>query len=180
LIGSNVHWLSLDADLGAWRFLSFLVMIAGVAAVYVVRRHRELVPLELGAVILVALLAGPITWDHYPTWAVLTLVLLTDLRWWEGRRVGEVVALGAVVAGGLGLMWKHTLYPTAEVVQSDWTRRVESGTKTVGMLAFFGVAWWLLARPIEGVATEGVANEGGSDTSARTLSADAEGVHARR
>jgi hypothetical protein len=180
VIGSNVNWLSLDADLGAWRFLSFLVMIAGVAAVYLVCRRRAFVPLELGAVILVALLAGPITWDHYPTWAVLTLVLMADLRWWEGRRVGEVVALGAVMAGGLGLMWKKTLYPTAEVVQSDWTRRVESGTKTVGMLAFLAVALWLLARPLRDPAVEG-----GSDSSARTLSAEEaksgeKGLHARR
>jgi alpha-1,2-mannosyltransferase len=174
LFGSNLNWLSLDADLGAWRFLAVLVMLAGIAAVYVVRRHHEFVPLELGAVILVALLAGPITWDHYPTWAVLTLVLMSDLRWWEGRRVGEVVALLAVVAGGLALQWKKTLYPTAEVVRGDWTRRVESGTKTVGMLAFFAVALWLLARP----------PEGGSDTSARTLENDEadgkEGLHARR
>jgi alpha-1,2-mannosyltransferase len=180
LFGSNLHWLSLDADLGAWRFLAFLVMIAGVAAVYAVRCRREFVPLELGAVILVALLAGPITWDHYPTWAVLTLVLMIDLRWWDGRRVGEVAALLAVVAGGLALMWKHTLYPTAAVVQSDWTRRVESGTKTVGMLALLAAALWLLAHPPDDVATEGE-----PDTSARTLEPDEagtgeEGVHARR
>ena len=164
LFGGNLNWLSLDTDLGAWRFLAFVVMAAGLAAVFLVRRGRPLVPLELGAVILVALLAGPVTWDHYPTWAVLTLVLMADLRWWEGRRAGEVVALFAVLAGGLALMWKKTQYPTAEIVRSDWTRRLESGTKTVGMLAFFAVALWLLARPLEGTAAEG-----GPETSARRL-----------
>jgi hypothetical protein len=139
-----------------------------------------LVPLELGAVILVALLAGPVTWDHYPTWAVLTLVLMADLRWWEGRRRGEIAALLVVLAGGLALMWKKTLYPTADVIRSDWTRHLESGTKTVGMLAFLAVALWLLARPPEAVAPEGV-----PETSARTIEheeADSgeKGLHARR
>ena len=180
LFGSNLNWLSLDTDLGAWRFLAFLVMAAGLAAVFLVRRRRPLVPLELGAVILVALLAGPVTWDHYPTWAVLTLVLMADLRWWEGRRRGEIAALLVVLAGGLALMWKKTLYPTADVIRSDWTRHLESGTKTVGMLAFFAVALWLLARPPEAVAPEGV-----PETSARTIEpeeADSgeKGLHARR
>jgi alpha-1,2-mannosyltransferase len=180
LFGSNLNWLSLDTDLGAWRFLAFPVMVAGLAAVFLVRRGRPFVPLELGAVILVALLAGPVTWDHYPTWAVLTLVLMADLRWWEGRRVGEVAALFVVLAGGLALMWKKTLYPTADVIRSDWTRHLESGTKTVGMLAFLAVALWLLARPLDGAAPEG-----GPETSARTLDGEEaqsgeEGVHARR
>ena len=63
-------------------------------------------------------------------------------------------------------MWPKVifLYPTAVVVRSDWTRRLESGTKTVGMLAFFAVALWLLARPLDDAAPEGV-----PDTSARTL-----------
>jgi len=180
LFGGDLNWLSLNADLGAWRFLAFPVMIAGLAAVFLVRRGRPFVPLELGAVILVALLAGPVTWDHYPTWAVLALVLMADLRWWEGRRVGEVAALFVVLAGGLALMWKKTLYPTADVIRSDWTRHLESGTKTVGMLAFLAVALWLLVRPLEGAAPEG-----GPETSARTLHGEEansgeEGVHARR
>jgi alpha-1,2-mannosyltransferase len=180
LFGGNLNWLSLDTDLGAWRFLAFPVMIAGLAAVFYVRRGRAFVPLELGAVILVALLAGPVTWDHYPTWAVLTLVLMADLRWWEGRRAGEIVALLVVLAGGLALMWKKTLYPTADVIRADWTRHLESGTKTVGMLALLAVALWLLARPPEGVAPEG-----GPDASARRLRSEEapsgeEGVHARR
>ena len=77
-------------------------------------------------------------------------------------------------------MWKKTLYPTADVIRSDWTRHLESGTKTVGMLAFLAVALWLLARPLEGAAPEG-----GPETSARTLHGEEansgeEGVHARR
>jgi hypothetical protein len=132
--------------------------------VFLVRRRRPLVPLELGAVILVALLAGPVTWDHYPTWGVLTLVLMADLRWWEGRRVGEIAALFVVLAGGLATMWKKTLYPTPDVIRSDWTRHLESGTKTVGMLAWFAVALWLLARPLDHAAPEE-----GPEASARTL-----------
>src|SRR6185295_11004145 len=32
LFGGDLNWLSLNADLGAWRFLAFPVMIAGLAA----------------------------------------------------------------------------------------------------------------------------------------------------
>jgi hypothetical protein len=111
---------------------------------------------------------------------VLTLVLMADLRWWEGRRVSEIVGLLVVLAGGLALMWKKTLYPTADVIRSDWTRHLESGTKTVGMLALLAVALWLLARPPDAVAPEE-----GSDTSDRTLGVEEaksgeKGVHARR
>jgi hypothetical protein len=170
LFGSNLNWLNLDADLGAWRFIAFVVMIAGLAAVFLVRRGTPFVPLELGAVILVALLAGPVTWDHYPTWAILTLILVVDLRYWEHRRVGEIAVLGVLLVGATGLMRKRTQYPTVEIVASDWTRRVESGSKTIAMLVYLAVVLWLLARP----------PEEGSDTSARTLERDAEGVHARR
>jgi len=172
--------LSLDTDLGAWRFIAFIVMIVGVAAVFVVRRGKPFVPLELGAVILVALLAGPVTWDHYPTWAILTLILAADLQWWEHRRIGEIAVSGVVVLVATGLMRKSTQYPTADVVASDWTRRVESGSKTIAMLGYLAVVLWLLARPPGDVAPEGA-----SDSPARTLDSEEatsgeKGLHARR
>src|SRR5262249_52674636 len=128
---------------------------------------------------------GPVSWDHYPTWAILTLILVADLDWWERRRAAEVAVLGVVFVGATGLMRKWTLYPTAEVVRSDWTRRVESGSKTIGMLGYLAIVLWLLARPLRDRTPEG-----GSETPARTLeSADIEtgeatsgeeGLHARR
>ena len=180
LFGHNLSWLSLDTDLGAWRFIAFIVMVVGVAAVFLVRRGKPYVPLELGAVILVALLAGPVTWDHYPTWAILTLILMVDLQWWEQRRAVETAVLGVVLLGATGLMRKWTQYPTPEIVASDWTRRIESGTKTIAMLAYLAVVLWLMARPPDGRAPEE-----GSETSARTLDSEEaesgeEGVHARR
>ena len=40
-------------------------------------------PLELGVLILVILVAGPLTWDHYYVWALLPLVLVLDLERWQ-------------------------------------------------------------------------------------------------
>ena len=40
LFGHNLNWLSLDTDLGAWRFIAFVVMVVGVAAVFLVRRGK--------------------------------------------------------------------------------------------------------------------------------------------
>lgn len=146
LFGSDTNWLDYDTGLGSWRLLGWVVVVAGTAAVFLVCRRRGYEPLELGAVLLVALLAGPLSWDHYATWALLAIVLVADLRWWERRPWRETVVLLAVLAAGSAAMRKFVQYPTPDDVAADWTRRVESGTKTVGLLAYLAVAVWLLAR----------------------------------
>jgi len=170
LFGHDLSWMSLSAGLGAWRILAPLVAVGGLALVWCLRRGRELVVLELGVLVFVALLAGPISWDHYPTWGILTLMLMADSTWWEGRRRVELVAIGVILASATAFMHKLTLYPQPDVILGDWTRRIESGSKTVGLLAYLGVALWLLARPVprtgatepgprlagDGLRTEGV------------------------
>jgi alpha-1,2-mannosyltransferase len=146
LFGSDLAWLSLDADLGAWRLIAPVVIVIGVGIVYGLCRHRPLALLELGAVVLVALVAGPLSWDHYASWVILTLMLMADVAYWRRRRPLETAGLLAVLAVATVLMHKLTLYPTPDVIAGDWTRRVESGTKTVAMIGYLAVACWLLAR----------------------------------
>jgi alpha-1,2-mannosyltransferase len=147
LFGTDRDWLSVATGLGAWRVVGWGVTVVGVACVFLLCRRRPFVVLELGAVVLVALLAGPVTWDHYPTWALLSIVLMADLRWWEYRRGIELAGLIGLATIGSLAMRKWTQYPTPDIVAADWTRRVESGSKTVGVMAYLAVAIWLLARP---------------------------------
>lgn len=170
LWGNNLDWLDLNAGLGIWRPLAPIIALGGIALLWWMRRGRPLVVLEPATLVFFALLAGPISWDHYPTWIILTLMLMADLTWWEGRRRPEIAALGVVLAGATVLMHKLTLYARPDVVVGDWTRRVESGSKTVGLLAYLAVALWLLGRP----PTRSEAPD-----PARTLGLDggAEGLH---
>jgi hypothetical protein len=77
------------------------------------RRSRPIVPLELGLLVLVALLVGPLSWEHYFVWAFIPFVLCFDVHLWAGRSRSEVaVLLGALAVG---------TYLLVVPVQSLWT-----------------------------------------------------------
>lgn len=178
LFGSTTNWQSLDAGIGAWRFLAWVVAGAGIAAVYLLCRRRSFVALELGAVLLVALLAGPISWEHYPTWALLSVVLIADVGWWERRPWPEIVPLGVVAAFGILMLRAWTPYPTSLDFVPSALDRITSGYKTMAVLAFLAVALWLLARPCAS-SLDAVPGEE-AEVDGRRLPADehaTEGVH---
>ena len=56
------------------------------------------------AVCLVALLMGPLSWEHYFVWASVPLVLCCDLELWLGRSRRELVALACALAVGTWLL----------------------------------------------------------------------------
>lgn len=178
LWGHNLDWLDLNAGLGVWRPLAPVIALGGIAVLWWMRRGEPLVVLEPATLVFFALLAGPISWDHYPTWIILTLMLMADPVWWEGRRRGEIAALGVLLAGGTVLMHKLTLYARPDVIAADWTRRVESGSKTVGLGAYLAVALWLLWRPPAPSAGRAAERSGGGGATP-TLADDggAQGLH---
>ncbi|MET0920293.1 MAG: glycosyltransferase 87 family protein, partial [Acidimicrobiia bacterium] len=47
--------------IGGYRFVGYLIAVAGILGMWWWRRNRSFVPLELGALILIALLSGPIS-----------------------------------------------------------------------------------------------------------------------
>lgn len=72
----DTQLLSFAVGIGIWKTVG-----AGIAAVLLLVLHRAtrgtvLQAEDLAAVILLALLAGPLTWDHYLTWAVIPVMLL--------------------------------------------------------------------------------------------------------
>ena len=138
--------LSVNASPGAVSWLAYAFAATVVVALWRTRRARPLEPLELGIVVLVAVLAGPLSWDHYATWALIPLVLILDVtRWARLRRVPIIVL---TVALGISLVLLHgaILVPSPASVAADWSLRVGSGPYTIALLIWLGVGWWLLAR----------------------------------
>ncbi len=55
--------------MGPIHYLGILIVIGALVVLRRLRRNAPLDPLELGALILVILVAGPLSWDHYFVWA---------------------------------------------------------------------------------------------------------------
>lgn len=139
-----------QAPLGGWRFVSYAVVLVGVLGLWWLRRGHRVDPLDLGVLVLVALLAGPVAWDHYLTWSLLVLVLMFDLRRWTGRTWGEVLLIGAPVAAAIALMRTWTTYPLPPQVVAHPYLRATSSVKMVAVVLLLGAASWLLLRPAPG------------------------------
>ena len=97
--------------------------------------------------VLVALLAGPITWDHYTAWSLLVVVLIVDVARWGGRSWLEVALLAAPLAVAGWIMRTWTTYPLPPQVEAHWYLHATSSVKSVAMMLLLGVALWLLLRP---------------------------------
>ncbi len=136
-----------QAPLGAWRVVSLVIAGIGLAALWWFRRRRPVDPLELGVLVLVALLAGPISWDHYMTWSLVVLVLLADPARFAHRSWLEVwLLLGALGTAILtARLWPS--YPLPSEVRGDWFLRVVSTHNTAAVLVLLMVALRLLFSP---------------------------------
>ena len=128
-----------------WSVLAYALAGAALLALWSRRRGAPLQPLELGAVCLVALLVGPLSWEHYFVWAFVPFVLCFDLALWEGRGRREVTMLVAALAVGTVLL--------ALPLQSLWSmtdaaawRAVITGPATFAALLSLAVATRLLRR----------------------------------
>ncbi|HYP41930.1 MAG TPA: glycosyltransferase family 87 protein, partial [Chloroflexia bacterium] len=80
LLSPETDLLTFTHGLGPSSLLGLPSAVAVTIAFYLKTRQREPASLDYGFLILVALLAGPITWDHYTSWAVLPLILLCNTR----------------------------------------------------------------------------------------------------
>jgi alpha-1,2-mannosyltransferase len=136
------------APIGAWRLLGVAVALAATIGLWWARRRCAIAPLDLGILVLVALLAGPLSWDHYLVWALIPLVLVFDPERWAGRSPGEATALlGALAIGTLLLylptnaLWVLTLHDGA------WSQ-LRSGPYTLAVLLYLAVAGRLVLVPL--------------------------------
>src|SRR5258708_10516760 len=72
----------LSTSIGAFRWLILPLAIILMLLLWSRMRTKVLTPLELGLVIIVALLIGPITWDHYIAWAIIAIVYGAEYALW--------------------------------------------------------------------------------------------------
>jgi hypothetical protein len=81
-----------------WQVVAYLLAAVLLIALWRKRRNQELIPLELGIVVLVALAAGPLTWDHYLVWAFIPFTLCFDPTLWLRRSRRETRVLVGLAA----------------------------------------------------------------------------------
>ena len=74
-------------------------------------------PVEVAALVSLALLAAPISWYHYQLLNFLGIALLAT-RWLRGRRVAALVALGGIV---LAATWMRSLMVEPYLARYGWT-----------------------------------------------------------
>ncbi|HEY3672418.1 MAG TPA: glycosyltransferase family 87 protein [Acidimicrobiia bacterium] len=164
---------------GAWYLLAYVIWAVALCGLWRLRRGREFDPLELGVLILVILVAGPLSWDHYYAWALLPLVLVLDLERWRGRSVVECMVLIGVLV--LATWWTRHVIPVPELsaVRGDWWERVRTLDDVGAGLAYLGVAGWMLARPGRSSGSTSECADGGTAAVGATREVVAGGVHRR-
>jgi alpha-1,2-mannosyltransferase len=145
--------------LGPVHYLGIVLAAAGVVALWSTRRSASATfdPLELGAVVLVVLVAGPLSWDHYFVWALLPLVLMVDPRRWRGRTTASCRALALAMGAAIVLLLPHVSVPDARAVGADWTLRLTTTPYALSALLLLGCAFVLVREPVPAEAGQQLA-----------------------
>jgi hypothetical protein len=145
LILPNTDLLTFTIDIGVLRYLSIPIALGFAVFLAMKMRKEPFRVLELGLMIMVALVAGPLTWDHYTSWAIIALVLLSDARLWvsltEAQRRNVFMA---AIMGSLLLAIPTPYFGASDVVTS-WIFRLASGEKTMGLLLLLTVSYTILS-----------------------------------
>ena len=135
------HHVSLGPD----RFWSVVVIVCGIGVLWRrCRGRRGIAPLELAAVVLVLLLAGPLSWNHYYVWALLPIVLLCDVRLWCA--VSRPLRAALVVLGvtAIGCLADRIHQFTPREVLLDPGLRLSGSPYVFGALLLFCVSMTLV------------------------------------
>jgi alpha-1,2-mannosyltransferase len=131
---------------GSWYLVAYVIWAVALVGLWRARRGRMLDPLELGVLVLVILLAGPLSWDHYFVWAVLPIVLMADPTRWHGRAPLETAALAVGLGAALMLCRRGLVLPSASAVHADTLLRVTTSRYTIAAVLVAAIALWLLLR----------------------------------
>jgi hypothetical protein len=145
--------LAVNGAPGAANVFAYVFALAALFVLWWARRRRPFEALELGVLVLVAVLAGPLSWDHYATWALIPLVLVLDVTRWQRLRRVQTAMLTASIAVSLVFLHGAIPIPSPTSVAADWSLRIGTGPYTLALLIWLGIASWLLAQPAA-VATD--------------------------
>jgi alpha-1,2-mannosyltransferase len=144
-----VRDVSTYQPIGSWHYFGIVVALGATVGLWLMRRRpREhaIDPLDLGILVLVALLAGPLSWDHYFVWAVIPLVLVCDPSRWIGVTRRETVVLVAALGIGTLLLYVPTNATWVLTLNPDAISQIRSGPYTLAVLVYLAVALRILGR----------------------------------
>jgi alpha-1,2-mannosyltransferase len=135
------------APLGAIRLIGAPLVLGALVWLWYRRRGRGVDPMELGVLLLVGLVVGPLTWWHYATWACLPIVLLADpARWGDLSRTATKVK-AATLGLGLVLLAAPMDFPSAAALDADRTLRLSSSPTLAAVVALLVVGALSLVDP---------------------------------
>lgn len=135
-----------SASLGAFVWLSVPIAAGLLGSAWNRWRQSAFVSLELGLLIIVSLLVGPLTWAHYASWALVTVVLVADRRLWEPWPPRQRAALLLAFSLSIALLALPTLYFGPAIIDGSWWLRLATGFKTTGLLLLLAVGFALDSR----------------------------------
>jgi hypothetical protein len=122
--------ISYATGLGMWRVVALFIVACGMLVLWWKQHQQPLEATEAATLILIGLLAGPITWNHYLSWALILLVSAKylwskdDHSRWPRLYAGLLVAGWSLLVApipyasnnGSLLYWVRTCLPTLSLI----------------------------------------------------------------
>ena len=141
-----------SAGLGAFVWLSVPIAAGLLGSAWNRWRQSAFISLELGLLIVVSLLVGPLTWAHYASWALVSVVLLADRRLWDDWPPPQRTLLLLAFVLSITLLALPTLYFGPALIDGSWWLRLATGLKTTAHLLLLAVGFALDSRASKPVA----------------------------
>jgi hypothetical protein len=132
LVAQDAQLLSFAVGIGWWKFAGVAIVFMLLGLLHRKTANLTVLPADLAVVILLALLAGPLTWDHYLAWAIIPVMLLS-VRIPVGRLLWLLFLLLPLVF--------PVPYLKADVIAEHWWWRLLTGVQTIAVLA---LALWAI------------------------------------
>lgn len=126
--------LSFSVSIGAWKIVGAAVAALLLLMLHHVTRRTTMQAMDFSAIIMLALLAGPLTWDHYLSWAIIPVIVLSTTQ------SGSGLILLAIV---LSPLFFPVQYLQADIIATSWWWRVVTGLQIITVLIL--VSWVIKA-----------------------------------
>jgi alpha-1,2-mannosyltransferase len=139
---------AVHASLGSARAISVVVLGLGCVVLWWTCQHHALRALELGLLIPVLLLAGPLSWNHYFVWLLLPIVLLCDESLWLRVAALQRTAMAALCIAAVAMLAVPVEAPTPRLVAESWLLRITGSPYPVAALLILGVGLALVRTDV--------------------------------
>lgn len=140
--------VSATATLGAARFVGVALAVGLSFVVWRTRRGECVAPIEIGTLVVVMLIAGPLTWDHYYVWAALPVVLLLDPDAWKSVVRWQRLAIASLLSLAMICMLDPIPLPSAREVIENSALRITTSPYVFAGFFLFAACVMVSAVPI--------------------------------